>query len=295
MREFLLGLLSLSLGGGAVILALLLAIRLSGQRYAARWRCLGWLLISLRLAVPLALPSALPTWTPVQLPALSDPVVLHGPVTAPRPTGSTVSPAPAAAPAPTAVARPSAHPSPGMTLFQLLALLWGAGAVGVLGWNLWRHGRFCRWARRWRKPVDDPALLETYRAIGAEMGLGRLPPLYLCTGLPAPMLVGLFRPILLLPDASPLPPCALRHELQHLRRRDIPFKALILWACALHWFNPALWLMARAADRDVELACDDAVLGSMTRAEKLDYAQAILHASQGDPKKKRSDPHDTHA
>ena len=50
MNRFLLDLAAISLGGGAVVLLLLLAARLTRGRYAARWRCTAWLLLSLRLA-----------------------------------------------------------------------------------------------------------------------------------------------------------------------------------------------------------------------------------------------------
>ena len=76
MNRFLLDLAALSLGGGAVVLLLLLAARLTRGRYAARWRCTAWLLLSLRLAVPFPLlPHLGPVEAPVQLTVPSNPVV----------------------------------------------------------------------------------------------------------------------------------------------------------------------------------------------------------------------------
>lgn len=76
MNRFLLDLAALSLGGGAVVLLLLLAARLTRGRYAARWRCTAWLLLSLRLAVPFPLlPHTGPAEAPVQLTVPSNPVV----------------------------------------------------------------------------------------------------------------------------------------------------------------------------------------------------------------------------
>lgn len=51
MNRFLLDLAALSLAAGRG-LPLLLAARLTRGRYAARWRCTAWLLLSLRLADP---------------------------------------------------------------------------------------------------------------------------------------------------------------------------------------------------------------------------------------------------
>lgn len=52
MADFLLRLASLSVGGAAAIALLLAVERLTDLRYAAKWRCLAWLLLCLRLAVP---------------------------------------------------------------------------------------------------------------------------------------------------------------------------------------------------------------------------------------------------
>ena len=59
MTECLVTLATLTLGGGAAILLLLLVERLTGRRYSARWRCWAWLLLAVRLALPVS-PSALP-------------------------------------------------------------------------------------------------------------------------------------------------------------------------------------------------------------------------------------------
>ena len=53
MTDFLFYLGALSLGGGLVGLILMATGLLTRSRYAARWRCWGWLLLCLRLAIPL--------------------------------------------------------------------------------------------------------------------------------------------------------------------------------------------------------------------------------------------------
>ena len=45
MTDFLPRLAALSMGGGGVILLLMAAGKLTRMKYAARWRCVGWLLL----------------------------------------------------------------------------------------------------------------------------------------------------------------------------------------------------------------------------------------------------------
>ena len=282
MTEFLVRLAGLTLGGGAAILLLLLLARLTGRRYGARWRCWVWLLLALRLAVPVPLlPNRPAQAAPIQLTAPRDPVIYHyTPTAAETGQGQTQ---PAVTP-PAGTAADAAAPAEGfsLTLGQVLFVLWLAGGLAVLGWNGLSHLRFRRWLARWGRPVESPELLGTYRTLGDTLGLNRRPRLAVCPGLGAPMLAGLFRPVLLLPEgraSGRMLHYALLHELTHYRRRDIWLKALMLWVCAVHWFNPLVWLMARAVERDTELACDERAAGRLTAGERAEYGRAILEAA----------------
>ena len=287
MKDFLLGLAEVALGGSAAILLLLLAGRLLGSRYGARWRCWAWLLLCLRLAVPFPLLPEAPAPIQVTVPAVTlpssgvaaparpDPLPDEFPEPAPdfsdqtpaRDEGDEI-PAPADA-------------APPRDWAAVLFALWLAGAAGVLGWNLLAHGRFLRWLRRWAVPADDPAVIRTFHQLSDRLGLARRPRLLVCPGLRAPMVAGLIRPVLLLPREAPegeALTCALLHELTHLRRRDIWRKALSLWVTALYWFDPLVWLMGRAMERDGELACDEAALKRLPPEARAAYGRAVWEA-----------------
>lgn len=99
-------------------------------------------------------------------------------------------------------------------------------------------------------------------------------------GLDSPLTYGVLRPVILVPagmnwtgDAARY---ALEHEYVHARRFDAAFKPLLAAALAVHWFNPAVWLMFSLANRDAELACDEAVLTRFGERERGAYARALL-------------------
>ena len=79
---------------------------------------------------------------------------------------------------------------------------------------------------------------------------------------------------------------ALAHEAMHARRRDLWRKALLLWVCALHWFNPLVWLLRRAAERDMEIACDAAVLAGREDV----YKRQVRHRGRGIRRRRRCRP-----
>ncbi|MEM1097637.1 MAG: M56 family metallopeptidase [Planctomycetota bacterium] len=98
-----------------------------------------------------------------------------------------------------------------------------------------------------------------------------------------PCLVGVRRPVLLLPAAN-LASCndlVLLHELTHLRRSD-NFWSLVTAAvrCGV-WVHPLAWRLRRAHHVASEHACDDAVLAS--RPNPIEYVRSLLDFSYAGP------------
>jgi beta-lactamase regulating signal transducer with metallopeptidase domain len=99
-------------------------------------------------------------------------------------------------------------------------------------------------------------------------------------GLLEPGVVGVLRPILLLPAgiAERLTPpqleAVLAHELCHVRRRDNLFASMHMIVEAVFWFHPLIWWIGARLVEERERACDEAVLS--LGSEPLVYAEGIL-------------------
>ncbi|MHB8635604.1 MAG: M56 family metallopeptidase [Fimbriimonadaceae bacterium] len=99
---------------------------------------------------------------------------------------------------------------------------------------------------------------------------------------PTALTWGVLRPTILLPRSADEWPqerldTVLLHELEHVRRGDAAMQFVSIAACALHWFNPAVWLAARAARTEAEAATDDAVLRRGVRP--TDYANTLVEVA----------------
>ena len=289
MTEFLTNLASLTLGGTVAIVAMALTARMSRARYAARWRCWLWLLLSLRLLIPvsISLPEQTEIRAPIQITAPSDIVIYEENEPDPLPVPEPVKPVEPIVPAPmpsvpTTPATPSvAEPEKQITLYQIVFAVWAAGATFVLLWYAITHWRFLRWLRRWGDPVLNAGTIRLFNELGDKLELNRRPEVLVCTGLKVPILAGVFAPKLLLPEGE-MGQNALRysliHELTHFKRRDIWLKTLALLVNAVHWFNPFMWYMTRLVERDTELACDEAALKLLPAEEHKAYGTTILDA-----------------
>ena len=81
----------------------------------------------------------------------------------------------------------------------------------------------------------------------------------------SPVAAGVIRPVVLVPAGWDEWPASVRkividHELAHLHRRDPLWRWLAELACAVHWFNPLVWWIARRLVIQCEFACDARVL-----------------------------------
>ena len=99
-----------------------------------------------------------------------------------------------------------------------------------------------------------------------------------CEMIDTPFVLGVFRPHVYLPYGlkSETERYIIAHERAHIRRFDHATK-LIAFAClALHWFNPLVWAAFVMFCRDIEYACDEKVVRTLTEEERKQYAQALL-------------------
>ena len=93
-----------------------------------------------------------------------------------------------------------------------------------------------------------------------------------------PFVLGFVRPRIYLPFG--LEPESrdhvLAHERAHIRRRDHWVKPLAFALLAVYWFNPLLWAAYLLLCRDMEYACDEAVLRRLDEAGRRAYSRALL-------------------
>jgi beta-lactamase regulating signal transducer with metallopeptidase domain len=97
-----------------------------------------------------------------------------------------------------------------------------------------------------------------------------------------PMTWGLVKPVVVLPPAAlewsdDERRIVLMHELTHVRAADWIFALAARVMCAVLWFHPGVWWIARALREDCELACDDRVIASGVR--RSDYAELLVSAA----------------
>jgi len=144
-----------------------------------------------------------------------------------------------------------------------------------------------RWlqARRHLNALIAASQRLDYFALAAHPGfaglLRKLPEVREIDAPIAPMLVGLARPMLLLPrhlrDFAPdQQRLVIEHELTHLARRDPLWMHASFLLQAIQWFNPMVARLGRQMAWAQELGCDRTVLQGRPSAQRRAYATALV-------------------
>ena len=309
MKEFLLTVLNMSISGAIVSLAILLA-RLMLKKAPKKWSYLLWGAAAFRLCCPVSIKSAISLFNfvpkaantaenavsaagrleyiPSIVRSTQAPITINTPLPdlmpMPQITPHAVSTSiPAAVheatSAPTAThgviagmtgniggsggsggAGSAAQAASSVGLVEVLmtaaAVLWAVGMIALIAYSVIGY-------------------IKMYRKMSTAVRLeGNI---YQSELVRSPFILGFIRPKIYIPFglSDEAQSYVLAHERYHIRRGDHIIKVFSFLLLALHWFNPLCWLAFYLSNKDMEMSCDEKVLG-----EKLDirseYSSTLL-------------------
>lgn len=165
-------------------------------------------------------------------------------------------------------------------LLPILRGIWAAGFLFCTIAFVWIYFRCCR-EFQMSLPMED-CFLENWQRTHP---LRRRLSIRQSDQILSPLSYGFWRPVILLPKSTK---CGdrfqlryvLEHEYVHIRYFDAAVKLLMAAALCIHWFNPCVYLMYIFFNRDLELACDEAVVRRFGEEEKSAYAMALIEMEE---------------
>lgn len=158
---------------------------------------------------------------------------------------------------------------------DFILLVWMLGVISSLAANILSYARFARFMKKENIPADreEVGILRGMFPKGPRVTLMRNK--FAAT----PMLIGIMKPCIIIPDIDYTPmqlKNILLHEITHLKRFDIGMKWLTVIAVSMHWFNPLMYLVKKEINKACELSCDEGVIKGLTDAEKQDYGDTLI-------------------
>ena len=289
----LLRLFEISIATSFLILPLCLASRRINRRYGAKWKYYIWLLLAVRLMIPFNLSavngfSILPDWSqPQQVQTQEQPVQ---PQTDTGSQPKTVLSQSQEQKQEQPISEPpysidgteevmDAQPTAIMNVADIAAIVWCVGFCVFSVFQLYVYYAFRRGIFVDGRKCENNSIHELVVSTSHAIGLRQTMPVIISRKVNSPMILGIFRPVLVIPRedySSAELNMIVRHELTHCKRHDIAFKMLLTAVNALHWFNPFVYLMVREANADIELCCDADVLRNADTVQRKAYAESIL-------------------
>lgn len=179
-----------------------------------------------------------------------------------------------------------------LTLDPVVIRLEDASSTGLSAWTLvlavWCIGLGLGLAMLLRDVVRARQLCDNSRSVAslpAATAVVALQHIRISNETETPLVAGLFRPTILIPEGfahrydADEQQLILQHEAQHLRRRDNLLNLLARLALAIFWFNPLAYLAHAAYRRDQELSVDALVLQRAGGGKRRTYGRALIKSA----------------
>ena len=255
---------------GFVMTALLLILKpVTSKKLPASWQYYMWVLVMLSMLIPVY--KIIPSREIYKIPVVPS-------VTTESPAPSDISENFEVSPAEDAVNENTGAPvrKSRAGLYTIAAFIWLSGMAIYLFTVTLSYIFFTTKKRKNSTPLRDDAIL---KECSKSLKIRRKIKVMVSENLDSPMLVGVFFPVIYIPDGE-IPPEKLKmiflHELNHYKRKDLIFKWLSVLTNMIHWFNPLSYLLCSALSEACEISCDMAVTKNMTEDEQRLYMQTIL-------------------
>lgn len=167
----------------------------------------------------------------------------------------------------------------------VLLSMWGTGAFAFVLWQVYCYRWFKRKLQQTRSPVSENSEAAKQLTLLKEvLGIQCNVRLAYSSAVRSPVLVGLWKPTIYLPlekIANVDIGMVIRHELIHLKQKDLWIKAFALAASSLHWFNPFVHILRKDIHTWSELSCDEEVVKEMSYTDRKRYGETIMNVMVG--------------
>ena len=281
MTNVFLSFLETSIVISIIIVLLLLLTPVLNKRYAAKWKYWIWIVVALRLMIPLGGDGGQPiadrqpkrellTAQETEKPSSDAPVEGPG-------RGRVIVEIPAQMTAPIVIQPEKTGGN--ISVLDIIAFVWVLGSLLFISVHLISYFHYKHQILKKGRIVKDKDILCPMIRLKRELHIGCTISVIEYPEAASPMMIGFFKHVLVLPKEqyhSEELFFILKHELIHLKRRDLWFKLLFVVANAVHWFNPLVWIMRKQAAVDMELSCDERVTKGTDYDTRKAYTETLL-------------------
>ena len=276
MNEFIKILLSLSVSGALLLLLILGLKPLYKNKFSKRWQYYIWIVVALRFLLPFTPDTTIVgnLFEKFDTAAITNEIPTSPNVPVPADTGNSK-----AEPIQTNREITTAAMREPFNKYVCLFFIWSALALVLFVRKVTVYQGFIQYIKAGNKEVSDIKILNLLSDCEEKLNIKTRVELSCNPLIASPMLIGFFRPRIILPVGE-LEDKELSyifvHELTHYKQRDMFYKWLIQIVVCAHWFNPFVYLLEKEVNKSCELSCDEKVLSVLDDKAKREYGDTLI-------------------
>ena len=276
MNEFMKILLSLSVSGALLLLLILGLKPLYKNRFSKRWQYYIWIVVALRFLLPFTPDNAIvgSLFEKFDTVAITNEIPTSPNILVPADTGNNN-----AEPIQTNREINAAAMREPFNKYVCLFFIWSALALVLFVRKVTVYQGFIQYIKAGNKEVSDIKILNLLSDCEEKLNIKTRVELSCNPLIASPMLIGFFRPRIILPvgewEDKELSYIFV-HELIHYKQRDMFYKWLIQIVVCVHWFNPFVYLLEKEVNKSCELSCDEKVIAVLDDKEKREYGDTLI-------------------
>ena len=276
MNEFIKILLSLSVSGALLLLLILGLKPLYKNKFSKRWQYYIWIVVALRFLLPFTPDTTIigSLFEKFDTTAITNEIPTNPNVPVPADTGNSK----AEPIQPNREITTAAMREP-VNKYVCLFFIWSALALVLFVRKITVYQGFIQYIKAGNKEVSDIKILNLLSDCEEKLNIKTRVELSCNPLIASPMLIGFFRPRIILPVGE-LEDKELSyifvHELTHYKQRDMFYKWLIQIVVCVHWFNPFVYLLEKEVNKSCELSCDEKVLSVLDDKAKREYGDTLI-------------------
>ena len=276
MNEFIKILLSLSVSGALLLLLILGLKPLYKNKFSKRWQYYIWIVVALRFLLPFTPDTTIigSLFEKFDTTAITNEIPTNPNVPVPADTGNSK-----AEPIQTNREITTAAMREPFNKYVCLFFIWSALALVLFVRKITVYQGFIQYIKAGNKEVSDIKILNLLSDCEEKLNIKTRVELSCNPLIASPMLIGFFRPRIILPVGE-LEDKELSyifvHELTHYKQRDMFYKWLIQIIVCVHWFNPFVYLLEKEVNKSCELSCDEKVLSVLDDKAKREYGDTLI-------------------
>ena len=276
MNEFIKILLSLSVSGALLLLLILGLKPLYKNKFSKRWQYYIWIVVALRLLLPFTPDTTIigSLFEKFDTTAITNEIPTNPNVPVPADTGNSK-----AEPIQTNREITTAAMREPVDKYVCLFFIWSALALVLFVRKVTVYQGFIQYIKAGNKEVSDIKILNLLSDCEEKLKIKTRVELSCNPLIASPMLIGFFRPRIILPvgewEDKELSYIFV-HELIHYKQRDMFYKWLIQIVVCVHWFNPFVYLLEKEVNKSCELSCDEKVISVLDDTARREYGDILI-------------------